>query len=83
MAKLEENDVERLQDAINTGNYEARAYARKRGFEDMYECSRENVIMMRVKTYLRSLTATQILHFMANVIAFVEELLAPREREDG
>ena len=71
-----------LREIINTGDYEGRAYARKVNCEGLFDRSRENVIMMRVKTYLRTLTAGDILRFVGKVIAFCEELLAPKTHAD-
>jgi len=75
-----------LKEIVNTGNYEERAFARKFHCEDLYECNRENVVLMRVKTYMRSLTLEDLILFGGKIMAFLEVLLKPRtqaEREEA
>ena len=66
-----------LTEIVNTGNYEERVFARKFHCEEMYECNRENVVLMRVKTYMRSLTLDDLILFGGKIMAFLERLLSP------
>ena len=75
---LPEKQKDMLTEIVNTGNYEERAFARKFHCEDLYECNRENVILMRVKTYMRSLTLEDLLVFGGKVMSFLERLIRPR-----
>jgi len=67
-----------LKEIVNTGNYEERAFARKFHCEDLYECNRDNVVLMRVKTYMRSLTLEDLILFGGKIMAFLERLMRPR-----
>ena len=75
-----------LTEIVNTGKYEERAFARKFHCEELYECNRENVVLMRVKTYMRSLTLDDLIVFCGKIMSFLEVLLKPRtqaEREEA
>ena len=83
---LPEKQKDMLTEIVNTGNYEERVFARKFHCEDLYECNRENVVLMRVKTYMRSLTLDDLIVFCGKIMSFLEVLLKPRtqaEREEA
>jgi len=73
--ELSAKEENMLREIINTSDYEGRTFARKMNCEGLLDQSRQNMIMMRVKTYLRSLTVSDILVFLGKVTSFVEELL--------
>ena len=73
--ELSAKEENMLREIIDTNNRTERLYARKFNCEDLFDQNRGNLIMMRVKTYLRSLTVSDILKFLGKVTSFVEELL--------
>jgi len=73
--ELSSKEENMLREIIDTNDKTERLYARKFNCEGLLDRNRENVIMMRVKTYLRSLTVGDVLKFLGKVTSFVEELL--------